>query len=78
MEIQKSVSIVYTKESLIDLVIANAREAGYSVDRKAVKFINKRGNKSDFKSIVVNELAELTPLPETPPEKEDVEPESKD
>lgn len=58
MEIEKSVKIVYTKEALIDLVIANAAQEGYVIEPKAVKFLNKRNSKSDFKTIVVNELTE--------------------
>jgi len=58
MEIEKNVRIVYTRESLIDMVIKNAAEMGYEVKPNAVKFLNKRNKKSDFKTIVVNEVTE--------------------
>ena len=63
MEVEKNVRIVYTKEALIDMVVENAAQAGYSVDRKNVKFVDKRGNKSNFKNIVATELTEM-PLSE--------------
>ena len=64
MEIEKNVRIVYTKEALIDLVVANVIDAGYAVNPKNIKFLNKRGHKSDFKTIVIDDLIENPPLTE--------------
>ena len=63
MEIEKNVRIVYTKEAIIGMILEKAAQSGYDVNPKAVKFVDKRGNKSNFKQIVIDEVIE-TPLNE--------------
>jgi len=58
MEVEKNVRIVYTKEAIVGMILENAAQSGYDVNPKAVKFVDKRGNKSNFKQIVIDEVSE--------------------
>ena len=67
MEIKRSV--VYTKEEMINLIIGNMADAGYSVNAKDVKFAQKRGRSSDFHHLEIKNATEL-PKPEKSTKKE--------
>jgi hypothetical protein len=70
MEVEKNVRIVYTKESIVGMILENAAQSGYDVNPKSVKFVDKRGNKSNFKQIVIDEVIEQPQI-----QNENVEPE---
>ena len=66
MEIK--MSSVYTKEAVMDLILLDMANQGYKVETKDIKFVQKRGRKSDFSRVLISNA---TPTPKVPKAKKE-------